>query len=108
LERAAEALFAPFGINRLQFLVLRATDALCRRLGDAVTQRQVAAELGIGEMRMSRAMRALARRGFVDRGPSPSGLAYRVLLTARGRKALRDCRDRLTTVNAALEIAGAG
>ena len=108
LEHAAEAIFAPFGLNCLQFLILQATDALCRRLGDAVSQREVATELGIGEMRMSRAMRALARCRLVNRGPSATGLAYRVVLTARGRKTLRECRGHLAASRAALELMGSG
>jgi DNA-binding MarR family transcriptional regulator len=108
LERTAEAVFAPFGLNLLEFLILRATDTLCRTLGDAVSQKQIAAEVGIGKMRTSRAMRALARRRLVDRGPSAMGLAYRVVVTTRGRNALRACRSHLAASLAALEIAGSG
>jgi DNA-binding MarR family transcriptional regulator len=108
MQRTTETVLAPFGLTRIQFLVLRATAARRRRLGDAVSQREIAAEARIGEMRTSRAMRALAQRGLVDRGPSATCLAYRVTMTARGRKTLRDCRDQLATVRVALEIAGSG
>src|SRR6185503_19271030 len=94
-QRAADLATAPLGVTLIQFAVLRSTDELCARLDDAVSESDVVAAMGIRKMRVSRAMRALARRGLVDIGPSASGVAYRVIVTPRGRMALRECRDRL-------------
>jgi DNA-binding MarR family transcriptional regulator len=51
-------------------------------------------------MTVSQVMRSLEERGWVDRGGSASGPAYRVLITARGKDIVREGRARIEAASA--------
>jgi DNA-binding MarR family transcriptional regulator len=89
-RRAMDGALAQLGISYTEFLVLRSTFELCRKLEDAVvSQTEVAIHSSVSEMLTSRAMRRLETRGLVDRGPSAFGFALRVIVTRRPRSARR-------------------
>ena len=92
-RRCAQAALAPAGLSHAQFLVLRCIDVLFQDTGDAVSQIEVAIHSGIDRSTTSAVMRALDEAGLIDRGPSMSGLAYRVILSERGKATLRQCEE---------------
>jgi DNA-binding MarR family transcriptional regulator len=83
-----------------QWLVLDAAQVAIAEAGDAVSQNAVAARAEIDKMTVSQVMRTLEERGLVERGPNQGGPAYRISVTAKGRRALVDGRSRVDTASA--------
>jgi DNA-binding MarR family transcriptional regulator len=68
-----------------------------------VSQREISERAELDQMTVSQVMRYLDERGWVDRGPSASGPAYRVLITARGKAVLHEGRARIEAASAQRE-----
>lgn len=94
-RRHAERELADVDLTLAQWLVLDATHALITEMGDAINQSQVAARLEQDRMTVSQVMRALARKGLIDRGPDLLSSAYRIWVTASGIRALARGRERI-------------
>jgi DNA-binding MarR family transcriptional regulator len=78
---------APLGLTPTQFLVLEAVGRLERKdkRSEGPSQQALALDLTVDKMTISQVMRALERRGLVDRDVgSDSSLAWAVLLTREG------------------------
>jgi DNA-binding IclR family transcriptional regulator len=73
--------------------------------GDAVSQAQVARRSGLEKMTVSRAMRALERVGWVDRGPDMAGPAWRVWVLEGGERVARQAALRVEAVSARVRAA---
>lgn len=84
-----------------QWLVLDASHELISQMGDAINQNQVAARLGQDRMTVSQVMRALERKGLVDRGPDLLSTAYRIWVTASGIRALAKGREGIEAASVA-------
>jgi DNA-binding MarR family transcriptional regulator len=95
-RRSAEAELRPLGLTFAQWLVLEATQDLEREQRDAVSQVAVAQRVELDRATTSQIMTALSELGMVDRGPSMSGPAYRIIVTQKGRRCLRDASKRLS------------
>ena len=94
-RRHVEAALKPMGLSYNQFLIMHYIDVLLRQTEDAATQIEVATYSGIDRSTTSAAMRALDHVGLIDRGPSMSGTAYRVILSDSGESMLRTCERNL-------------
>jgi MarR family transcriptional regulator, organic hydroperoxide resistance regulator len=101
-RRSIDAALKPLGLAHSDYIVLRATHDLERRSGDAICQNEVAAHTDMRKMITSKLMRRLEQRGLVSRGPSANGVAWRVFVTQKGRKALRESVERIAGPSAAL------
>lgn len=102
-RREVEHELKPLELTFTQWLVLDATASAIAELKDgdhAVSQKAVADVCELDAMTVSQVMGTLSLRGLVDRGPSASGPAYRILVTARGLRTLQNATPR---VNAATE-----
>src|SRR6187431_2167654 len=86
---------APSGLTFTEWLVLDATWSLVDRTGDAVSQSDVATDLELDSMTLWHAMAVLDHRGFVSRGRSMSGKAWRVFVTVTGVELLRAVKPSL-------------
>ena len=100
-RRHTERELARVELTLAQWLVLDASHALITEMGDAINQNQVAARLGQDKMTISQVMRALARKGLVDRGPDLLSTAYRIWVTASGLRALARGRERIEAASVA-------
>lgn len=85
-RRQVNAELTPLGLTLVQWSILEETHRLIVDTGDAVSQMAVASGLEMDKMTLSHAMRALQRRGLVDRGPDLTGPAYRIWLTSEGER----------------------
>jgi MarR family transcriptional regulator, organic hydroperoxide resistance regulator len=99
-RRLVDTELASADLTLTRWLLLEATDALTRESGNAVSQRAVADRAEFDAMTVSQVMRGLEERGWVDRGPSPSGPAYRIVVTASGRTAVAEGRARIEAASA--------
>lgn len=98
-RRRADAELASMGLTLTQWLVLEATAALVRQSGDAVSQKDVSGRVELDKMTVSQVMSVLDAKGLVNRGPSYEGLAYRILVTARGKAVVARGWERLDVVS---------
>lgn len=101
-RRETERELARVGLTLTHWLVLEATSGLIAQSGDATHQARVAARAQLDKMTVSQAMRRLERAGFVDQGPDLSSSAYRIWMTARGRRALTEGRERIEAASRAV------
>jgi DNA-binding MarR family transcriptional regulator len=99
-QKQVDAALAFSGLTFLHWLVLDATDFLFERTGDAVSQSQVSACLELDRMRVSDLRIALAQMGLVDRGPSASGRAWRIIVMECGRCLLRELEQKIRAASA--------
>jgi DNA-binding MarR family transcriptional regulator len=88
------------GIGFTEWLVLDATWTLVHRTGDAVSQNEIARDLELDAMTIWHAMAVLDHRGFVSRGCSMSGKAWRVFVTRKGADFLRAIKPGLEGASA--------
>jgi DNA-binding MarR family transcriptional regulator len=94
-RRRVEAALADLGLTFTQWLVLSATRELIVQTGDAVNQNEVAARVELDRSTTSQVMRALAKKQLVDRGGDLTGRAWRIILTSRAVKLLREAAARI-------------
>jgi DNA-binding MarR family transcriptional regulator len=94
-RRSVERELNALDLTLTRWLVLEATEATTRESADAVSQRAISDRAEIDPMTVSQVMHSLEKRGWVDRGPSASGLACRVLITASGKSILHEGRARI-------------
>lgn len=92
-RRTVEQALREVGLTFPQWLLLDATAQLIEETEDAVSQGEAAERAELDKMTASQIMRTLETRGWVDRGPSMSGRAYRIILTKRGEKIVRAGRE---------------
>lgn len=78
------------GLTFPQWLLLDSIRQLIAETGDAVIQAQVAARLELDEPRISEITRQLEEKELVDRGEDISGKAWRVILTTKAKRLLRE------------------
>jgi DNA-binding MarR family transcriptional regulator len=84
-----EAAFARFGLRGADFAVLA---TLVRLMGEAVSQRRLAVELGLSAGTISLRIDRLVGRELVERGPDPDdGRGAVISLTDRGRDLFEAC-----------------
>ena len=88
-RREVEQGLAGLELTLAQWIVLDATRSLVESTKDAVSQADVAKHTEMDRMTISQVMRNLDRSGLVDRGPSLDARAWRIILTARGERAVR-------------------
>lgn len=100
-RRRMKTCLASSGITFTEWLVLDATWSLVSRTGDAVSQNDVALDIEVDAMTIWHAMAVLDHRGFVSRGCSMSGKAWRVFVTDEGLNLLRALKPRLGEASAA-------
>src|SRR5262245_58872434 len=89
-RRAVDKDLRTLDLTVTRWLVLDATAASIRLLGDAVSQREVARYADLNEMTVSHVMWRLEKRGWVDRDIDSLIPAWRVILTSRGRQVLEE------------------
>jgi DNA-binding MarR family transcriptional regulator len=94
-RRLVEGALKSVELTFTQWLVLQATSDLIRESKNAVNQNAVATRTGLDRMTVSQVMTTLAKLGHVDRGPDAVGRGYRIFVTASGRKALAQSKQRV-------------
>jgi len=82
-------------VSFMEWLLLETVRELCDETGDAVSQNLVADRAGLTRQGTSYWMRVMSETALVDRGPSATGQAWRVILTDLGERTLRACNERL-------------
>lgn len=82
-------------VSFMEWLLLETVRELCDETGDAVSQNQVAERAGLTRQVASYWMIAMTENYLVDRGPSATGHAWRVILTELGERTLQACNERL-------------
>ena len=82
-------------VSFMEWLLLETVHELCDETGDAVSQNLVADRAGLTRQVASYWMIVMSETGLVDRGPSATGHAWRVILTDLGERTLQACNDRL-------------
>ena len=105
-RRAVEAGLRSLGLTFTQWLVLDATERAIVLNNDAVNQSHVARLSELDRMTVSQVMKTLTEKGLVDRGPSAEGPAYRIILTARGRRLQAEGRAVAAHALPALRLGG--
>jgi DNA-binding MarR family transcriptional regulator len=73
-----------------QWLVLDALRELIADTDDAVNQREVAERVELDHGTISLVMATLEKKGLVDRGSDLTGRGWRIFVTTRGARLLRD------------------
>lgn len=87
-QRRVEAALAPLDLTHMQFVVLAITAWLLRE-DDTVSQSRIANFGKIDRMMLSKMLRLLEEKGYVERGPHPQDpRANSVDLTHAGRETL--------------------
>jgi DNA-binding MarR family transcriptional regulator len=87
-QRRVEAALSPLDLTHMQFVVLAITASLLRE-GENVSQSRIAGFGKIDRMMLSKMLRLLEDKGYVERGPHPQDTrANSVELTRAGREAL--------------------
>ncbi|HYQ41769.1 MAG TPA: hypothetical protein VER11_07370 [Polyangiaceae bacterium] len=84
-----KACLAASGLTFTEWLVLDAIWSLVHRTGDAVSQNELGKELELDAMTLWHALAVLEHHGFVSRGCSMSGKAWRAFATRKGADLLR-------------------
>jgi hypothetical protein len=79
----------------MEWLVLETVRELCDETGGAVSQNLVADRAGLTRQVASYWMIVMSETDLVDRGPSATGNAWRVILTDLGERTLQACNERL-------------
>ena len=87
-QAAQRAALRPFELTHVQFVLLASLAWL--DADGPVTQRQLADHAATDPMMTSQVLRALARRGLVDRAPHPIDGRARALTATRAGRALAD------------------
>ncbi len=87
-RRSVQRVLRPYKLSFTQWLVLDATQHVRVEKGDAVSQSDVGAHLGLSRATVSDAMCVLANEGLVDRGPDIHMPAWRIIMTDKGRDLL--------------------
>lgn len=82
----------PLKLTLTQWLVLEAAAELVQEADDAVSQTAIAARSELNKMTVSHVMRALEKADLVSRGPDQMGSAYRIWVTDRGSRLVRQGR----------------
>lgn len=86
---AVDRAVAPLGLTHAQYTVLASLHGMGRR-GRRPSQRQLADQLGLEALYVSKLARALEAAGLVERAPDPAdSRAVRLALTAEGTEAVR-------------------
>ncbi len=85
-QAAQRAALRPFGLTHVQFVLLASLTWLAA--GGPVTQRQLADHAATDPMMTSQVLRALERRGMVERLPHPSDRRARALAVTGAGQAL--------------------
>jgi DNA-binding MarR family transcriptional regulator len=91
-RREVDRELAGASLTYTQWLVLEAIEDLTKELRDAVSQSAIAVRIELDKMTVSQVMRTLCARNLADRAPAVGRPAYRVILTARGRRAVQEGR----------------
>jgi DNA-binding MarR family transcriptional regulator len=94
-RREVDRELAASGLTFTQWMILEAADDLIREKKESVNQNAIAAHIELDKMTVSQVMRTLTDRGLTDRGPAEGRPAYRILLTARGQRAVAEGRTRV-------------
>ena len=99
-QKAADrALMEAAGVTTAQSAVLTVTS-----LSEPATQRHVAEQLGINESAMTAMVTRLLRMGLLDRSRDPDDVrAWRLVLTAEGRAALKRIKAAFKPINRTFE-----
>ena len=100
-RREAEKGLAGLELTLAQWIVLDATRSLVESTKDAVTQADVAQHTEMDRMTISQVMRNLERAGLVDRGPSLDARAWRIILTGRGERTVKQGAAQIEAASAA-------
>lgn len=82
-------------VSFMEWLVLETLRELCDETGGPVSQNLVADRAGLTRQVASYWMIVMSETDLVDRGPSATGHAWRVILTDLGERTLRACNERL-------------
>ena len=98
-RRGVEQALAAVGLTFTQWQILDAIRRLIAETEDAVNQNEIAAEVELDRSTVSQVMRTLEQKQLVDRGPSATGLAWRVFLTRRAIRLLNEHRSKLEAVS---------
>ena len=89
-RKQIQAVCAREGLAFPQWLLLDSIRQLIAETEDAVIQAQIAARLELDEPRVSEITRKLEEKGLVDRGEDITGKAWRVILTKKAARLLRE------------------
>ena len=99
-QEVARAL-QPLGLTHTQFFLLGAVGWLTKSSGEAPKQREVAEFAKLDKVMTSQVTRALEADGFIAREDDPSdSRAWRLSLTAKGKKAVQDAAALVLGVDA--------
>jgi len=83
------------GLTFPQWLVLDSIRQLIDETEDAVIQAQISARLDLDQARVSEVMRQLEAKSLVDRREDITGKAWRVILTQKAERLLRELEVRI-------------
>ena len=89
-QRAVDRALKRLGLTHTQYWVLLNAALLMDESEDAVSQQRIAEAAQLDKMTTSTLTRKLEGRGLLDRAPSAEGIALRVIVTAKGRRALSE------------------
>ena len=89
-QRAVDRSLRPLRLTHTQYWVLACTHELVEVSGDAVSQQRIAEAARLDKMTVSFVVRRLEAKGLLDRDVSASGPALRVIVTAKGHRALSE------------------
>jgi DNA-binding MarR family transcriptional regulator len=98
-RRMLEQELAPVDLTFTEWFVLQATLSLVHETNDAVNQNAVSARTEQDRNTTSRVMRALERKGLVDRGPDALGPGYRIWVTPKGERVSSKGQARFETAS---------
>jgi DNA-binding MarR family transcriptional regulator len=101
-RRAIDGALRGTGLTFTQWLVLDALGELIAETKEAATQCEVAARVGLDQATISLVMRTLAEKWLVSRAPDYTGRAWRVLLTPRAERLLRDAATKIEAASASV------
>ena len=90
------------GLAFPQWLLLDAIRQLIAETEDAVIQAQIATRLELDQARISEITRQLEAKGLVDRGEDTTGKAWRVILTEKAQRLLRELEARVECVSSSV------
>jgi DNA-binding MarR family transcriptional regulator len=94
-QRDVQQTLARAHVEFTEWLLLETLQELVDERGCAVSQREIAERAGLARKVASYWMIVLDEAGFVDRGPSSGGTAWRIILSSLGEETLRRCNERL-------------
>jgi DNA-binding MarR family transcriptional regulator len=99
--RHLDAALRPLGITHLQFFTLQAIEAFSER-GETPAQIRIAKAMQFDQMMISKILRLLEQRGYLERSPHPDDpRANALYLTPAGRALVRKASSVARTAHAA-------